>query len=66
VILLAQAAEFAGNFVLPEKTGTGWITIRTSTPAAVLPAAGVRILPDYAPLRPARTPSPPVGRTRSD
>jgi PKD repeat protein len=50
VILLAQGAEFVGNFVLPEKTGDGWITIRTSTPDAVLPPEGVRILPAYSPL----------------
>jgi PKD repeat protein len=50
VILLAQGAEFVGNFVLPEKTGDGWITIRTSTPDTVLPPPGVRILPAYAPL----------------
>jgi nitrous oxidase accessory protein NosD len=26
-ILLAQGAEFAGNFVLPNKGGEGWITL---------------------------------------
>jgi PKD repeat protein len=50
VILLAQGAEFVGNFVLPEKTGDGWITLRTSIPDTVLPAEGVRILPEYSPL----------------
>src|SRR5918995_838024 len=50
VILLAQGAEFVGNFVLPEKTGDGWITIRTSTPDGLLPQVGARILPAYAPL----------------
>ena len=50
VILLAQGAEFVGNFVLPEKTGDGWITIRTSTPDALLPPEGVRLLPEYSPL----------------
>ena len=50
VILLAQGAEFVGNFVLPEKTGDGWITIRTAAPDVVLPPPGVRILPAYAPL----------------
>jgi PKD repeat protein len=49
-ILLAQGAEFVGNFVLPAKTGDGWITLRSSTPDAVLPLPGVRILPEYATL----------------
>ena len=66
VILLAQGAEFVGNFVLPQKLGDGWITIRTSTPDAVLPPPGVRIVPAYAPLL-ARLRSPtldtPVLRT---
>ena len=59
VILLAQGAEYVGNFVLPVKTGDGWITIRTFIPDAVLPPSGVRILPAYAPLL-ARLRSPTV------
>jgi PKD repeat protein len=59
VILLAQGAEYVGNFVLPVKTGDGWITIRTFIPDAVLPPPGVRILPAYAPLL-ARLRSPTV------
>src|SRR5688500_19716250 len=61
VILLAQGAEFVGNFVLPEKTGDGWITLRTSTPDAVLPPEGVRILPQHSPLL-AVLRSPKIGR----
>jgi PKD repeat protein len=49
-ILLAEGAEYVGNFVLPVKTGTGWITLRTSTPDALLPLPGVRIQPANAPL----------------
>ena len=58
-ILLAQGAEFVGNFVLPAKSGEGWITLRSSTPDAVLPPPGVRILPEYAPLL-ARLRSPTI------
>src|SRR5690349_8824379 len=49
-LLLAEGAEFVGNFLLPVKTGTGWITIRTATPDPLLPPAGVRIRPAHAPL----------------
>jgi PKD repeat protein len=49
-ILLQEGAEFVGNFVLPVKTGEGWITVRSSTPDNVLPADGVRIYPAHAPL----------------
>ena len=30
VIRLQAGATFTGNFTLPNKTGTGWVTIRTS------------------------------------
>jgi PKD repeat protein len=49
-ILLQEGAEFVGNFVLPAKTGEGWIIVRTSAPDGVLPADGVRIHPAHAPL----------------
>jgi PKD repeat protein len=49
-ILLQEGAEFAGSFVLPVKSGAGWITLRTSAPDGVLPAAAVRIRPADAPL----------------
>jgi PKD repeat protein len=48
-ILLQEGAEFVGNFVLPVKSGVGWITVRSSAPDTVLPAAGVRIRPADAP-----------------
>ena len=56
-ILLQEGAEFVGNFVLPVKSGVGWITLRSSAPDNVLPAAGVRIRPADAP-RLARLRSP--------
>ena len=59
-ILLQEGAEFAGNFVLPVKSGDGWITLRSSAPDTVLPAAGVRIRPADAPLL-ARLRSPTTG-----
>ena len=49
-ILLQEGAEFAGNFVLPVKSGDGWITLRSSAPDSVLPPDGVRIRPGDAPL----------------
>lgn len=49
-ILLEEGAEFVGTFVLPVKTGTQWITLRTSAPDTVLPRTGTRIRPSHAPL----------------
>jgi hypothetical protein len=51
-IELAAGATFNGNFTLPNKTGSGWITIRTSTPDANLPAPGTRITPAQSALMP--------------
>jgi hypothetical protein len=45
-ILLAPGATYSGNFTLPAKTGTGWITIRTNLPDPV--PAGTRITPATA------------------
>ena len=45
VIELAPGAVFNGNFILPAKAGTGWITIRTATS---LPPEGVRVTPASA------------------
>src|SRR5690349_12011443 len=39
VVEVQAGATFDGNFILPAKTGTGTITVRTSTPDAQLPAA---------------------------
>jgi PKD repeat protein len=49
-ILLEENAEFVGNFVLPLKTGTAWITLRSAAPDTVLPPAGIRIQPSHSPL----------------
>lgn len=50
-IELAAGAMFTGNFTLPNKTGTGWIVIQSSS-AALLPAVGVRVTPANAGLMP--------------
>ena len=47
VIELARGALFVGNFMLPAKTGDGWIVIRPSNFAA-LPKEGVRMTPTIA------------------
>ncbi|HWJ55639.1 MAG TPA: hypothetical protein VNR90_05460, partial [Vicinamibacterales bacterium] len=43
VIQLQAGATFDGNFILPLKTGSGYITVRTSTPDAQLPGPTTRI-----------------------
>lgn len=50
-ILLKAGITFVGNFVLPQKAGNSdaYITLRSSTADHLLPAAGVRITPAYAP-----------------
>jgi hypothetical protein len=45
VIRLEAGASFTGNFTLPDKTGDGWILIRTSAPDRKLPAPGTRLTP---------------------
>jgi hypothetical protein len=50
-IVLDAGAAFAGPFTLPRKTGSGWITIRTSAEDR-LPAPGNRVDPSHAPLMP--------------
>ena len=49
-IVLQAGATFDGPFRLRAKGGTTPITIRSSTPDAQLPGAGVRITPAAAPL----------------
>jgi hypothetical protein len=44
-IVLQAGASFTGNFVLPKKSGTGWIVVRTS---GTLPAEGTRARPSNA------------------
>jgi hypothetical protein len=52
VITAAAGATFVGPFTLPNKSGTGWVTIRSDAPAANLPAEGVRSGPKYATAMP--------------
>jgi hypothetical protein len=52
VVQLQAGATFDGNFILPVKSGAGYITVRTSTPDAQLPGASSRIDPSYEPLLP--------------
>jgi hypothetical protein len=51
-IQLQAGATFTGNFVLPRKTGTAYITIRTATPDSSLPGGDTRIGPEHEPLLP--------------
>lgn len=51
-IVLDAGATFKGPFTLPKKTGTGWITIRTSTADKLFPSPGTRVSPSHAPLMP--------------
>lgn len=52
VLLLQAGATFIGNFTLPEKSGSDWITIRSSASDASLPAAGTRATPRFASAMP--------------
>ena len=47
-ILLQAGATFVGNFTLPAKSGSTYITIRSSAADASLPPANARIDPRYA------------------
>src|SRR5438046_8619439 len=47
-ILLEAGATFAGPFTLPAKTGSAYITLRSSAPDDHLPAEGVRMTSAYA------------------
>lgn len=48
VVLLAPGATYTGNFRLPLKPGSAFITVRTDAPAADVPPPGVRIAPAHA------------------
>src|SRR5436190_13188617 len=48
-ITLQAGATFTGNFILPKKTGSSWITIRSSMMSS-LPPAGTRVNPSHAPF----------------
>ena len=49
-LLLEAGATFTGNFVLPVKAGTAFITVRSAGSDAQLPGAGTRVSPEHAPL----------------
>ena len=51
-ILLQAGATFTGNFTLPAKTGTAYITIRSAAADTSFPGANGRIDPRYASLLP--------------
>ncbi len=51
-VLLQAGASWTGNYTLPLKSGTGYITVRSSAPDLQLPAPGVRMTPSYAALLP--------------
>src|SRR5690349_20345746 len=53
LIVLQAGAVYRGPFVLPRKTGDGWITIQSSAAAGALPGAGTRVSPTDAAAMPA-------------
>jgi hypothetical protein len=52
VITLQAGATFTGNFTLPNKSGSAWIVIRSSTTDSNLPPPGTRISPSYSDVLP--------------
>jgi len=52
VIALEAGATFTGNFTLPRKGGSGWITVRSSATDGKLPGAGTRVTPAQASAMP--------------
>ncbi|RPH48824.1 MAG: hypothetical protein EHM91_03800, partial [Planctomycetota bacterium] len=51
VVELQAGAAFVGNFILPRRSGTDWIHIRSSAHAR-LPGPGTRVFPSHASLMP--------------
>jgi hypothetical protein len=51
-LLLDAGATFTGNFLLPAKSGSSFVTIRSAAPDASLPGATSRINPSYSALLP--------------
>src|SRR5919112_3949282 len=50
VVQLQAGATFDGNFILPVKSGTSYITVRTATPDAQLPGSTSRLNLSHEPL----------------
>src|SRR6185503_19511832 len=48
VITLEAGATFVGNYTLPNKQGSGLITIRSSASEDALPPSDARVSPDYS------------------
>lgn len=48
VISLQAGSVYTGNFVLPEKSGSGWIIVQSSVAGTSLPPAGKRVGPSDA------------------
>jgi len=51
-IVLQAGAVYTGPFTLPSKTGSGWITVRSSAVGASFPAPGTRVRDSQASLMP--------------
>lgn len=52
VVTLEAGATFSGSFILPNKSGACWITLRTAAADNRLPAQGSRVTPAYATVMP--------------
>ncbi|MBO0859416.1 MAG: fibronectin type III domain-containing protein [Chloracidobacterium sp.] len=66
VIMLKAGATFTGNFVLPNKSGSSWIIIRSDAADTALPPPGTRVSPASASLMPklvSQDPNTPVVQT---
>jgi hypothetical protein len=61
VICLKPGITYPSSLVLPKKTGTGWIVIRSAAPDSSLPAPGTRTSPSFSPVMPKLIPSPVAG-----
>jgi hypothetical protein len=48
-VVLAPGATYVGNFILPVHGGTTYITLTTGGDPSLLPPAGTRVTPSYAP-----------------
>ena len=48
VIMVKAGSTFTGNFTLPNKAGSGWVTVRTTAPDSSLPPLGTRVGPSFA------------------
>lgn len=51
-IVLQAGAVYKGPFTLPDKKGSGWITIRSSAIGAPFPTPGIRVHASHASLMP--------------